>query len=303
MKKSLLLLMLFLMSGSFAHATDWIPVDTDDSNFYLYVDTDSIKNVNPQEYLYAIKFQSGENAEKVAYLKSNIKTNYMGVIKSEVFDESSYHPKSTFANVHVYMKPVDNESFLSLAHNYVSKLYSPESESANVNQTESKKDAFTPDSSVEEKQVEKVNAQEDRPEIRGLDNVGDDKKIETNNDNIKEETVNAAKVTPKEVQVLSGANDLKEYVAEISSKLNRNWQPPKSGRNSQAIIILTIGKDGSLQKYDIAKSSGDESTDRSIISAAEKSVPYAKFSNMKKGTENIKLQFVFEYKKFKKSVM
>lgn len=302
MKKSLLLLMFLLMSGSYASAMDWIPVDTYDSNFYLYVDTDSIKNVSPQEYLYAIKYQLGENVERVAYLKSNLKTNYIGVIRSENFDENNYHPKSIFANAHVYMKPVDNESFLSLAHNYLSKLYLQENENSNINSNDTQKDAFTPDNSVDEKQVEKLN--EAKPEIRGIDNSSSDKNIESNNDTINNnKTVNVKKINPQEVQVLSQATDLKDYVSEISSKLDKNWQPPKSGQNSQAIVILTIGKDGSLQKYDIAKSSGDDATDRSIISAAEKSVPYAKFSEIKKGMDNVKLQFVFEYKKFKKSVM
>ena len=199
MKKSLLLLIFLLMSGSIVNAMDWIPVDTNDSNFYLYVDTDSIKNVNPHEYLYAIKYQLGENIEKVAYLKSNIETNYMGVIRSEIFDVSNYHPKSTFANVHVYMKPVDNESFLALAHNYVSKLYSQENENPNINPADTQKDAFTPDNSVEEKQVEKISAPESKPEIRGIDNSISDKNIESKNDTVNNETVNVEKINPQEV--------------------------------------------------------------------------------------------------------
>ena len=51
MKKNLLLLMFFLMSGSIVNAMDWVPVDTNVSNFYLYVDADSIKNISPNEYL------------------------------------------------------------------------------------------------------------------------------------------------------------------------------------------------------------------------------------------------------------
>ena len=302
MKKNFLLLMILLMCGSFASAMDWVPVDTYDSNFYLYVDTDSIKNVNPNEYLYAIKYQSGENIEKVAYLKSNIEKNYMGVIKSEVFDENNYHPKSVFANVHIYMKPIDNESFLSLAHNYVSKLYTQKKETTD-NEIETK-DAFSPTNPQNELN-DKVQSVEpsSKPEIRGLNSDGGNFKEETQESVKESKNLTSEKVQPQVSQGLSGAKDLNDYVSEISSKLYKNWQPPKSGQNSQAIIILTIGKEGSLQKYDIAKSSGDDATDRSIIGAAEKSVPYAKFSGMKNDADNIKLQFVFEYKKFKKSVM
>ena len=82
--------------------------------------------------------------EKVVYLKSNIQTNYMCIIKSEIFDEDNYHPKAVFANVHVYMKPLSNDSFLSLAHNNVSKLYMPKNENVDLNPINETKDAFTP---------------------------------------------------------------------------------------------------------------------------------------------------------------
>ncbi len=306
MKKRFLLLMFLLLAGISVNAEDWTPVDTNYSNFYLYVDKDSIKNVSPQEYLYAIKFQSGDQIEKVAYLKSNIKTNYLGIIRSEIYNKDNYHPKSYFANAHVFMKPIDNDSFLVYSHNYISKLYTEEKTEKSEAAVEVKTDAFSPDNASnddvsEVKQNEEPNS---KPEIRGLDNnVDNGKKVEPTK-------INETKPQPQQLQqplqknqTLSTATDLKEYVAEISTQLNENWQPPKSGQNTQTIIILTIGKDGSLQKFDIAKSSGDEATDRSVISVAKKCVPYAKFSGIKKGADNIKLQFVFEYKKFKKSVM
>lgn len=305
MKKSLLLLIFLLMSGSIVKAVDWIPVDTNDSTFYLYVDTDSIKNVSPQEFLYAIKFQKGESYEKVAYLKSNIKTNYVGIIKSEIFDEDNYRPKSVFSNVHVYMKPVESDSFLTLAHNYVSELYTQEKENNNIsnNSSEVKQDAFTPENVEAETPVVQKNETASKPKIRGINSNTEEKKAEIQKTAVKDTNEVQNKIQPQNSQIVSNAKDLNEYVLEISSKLEKNWQPPKSGQNTQAVIILTIGKDGSLQKYDIAKSSGDNATDRSIISAAEKCVPYAKFSEIKKDADNVKLQFVFEYKRFKKSVI
>ena len=166
------------------------------------------------------------------------------------------------------------------------------------------KDAFTPpDNSEDVKEQNKDSETFSKPDIRGVSDKNIDNEKEKLNQEIKVEKVDSTKIKQQETQVSSQAASLKDYVAEVSIKLNENWQPPKSGQNTQTIVILTIGEDGSLQKYDIAKSSGDEATDRSIISAAEKSVPYAKFSGIKKGVNNIKLQFVFEYKKFKKSVM
>lgn len=302
MKKKFLLLMLLLLSGISVNAEDWIPVDTNFSSFYLYLDKDSIKNVSPQEYLYAIKFQSGNKAEKVAYLKSNIQTNYLGVVKSEIYDKDNYRPKTYFANAHVFMKPIDNDSFLALAHNYVSKLYNEEKTENHDTSVNVKKDAFTPDNKPNENiPVAKQEKQEDvKPQIRGIENRTQEAEKPNPVEEIKESN---PQKTVQISQISSNAKDLSGYVEEISAELEGNWQPPKSGQNTQTIMILTIGKDGSLQKYDIAKSSGDEATDRSIISAAEKSVPYANFSGIKSGADNIKLQFVFEYKKFKKSVI
>lgn len=302
MKKKFLLLILLLLFGISVKAEDWVPVDTNLSNFYLYVDKDSIKNVNPQEYLYAIKFQSGNKAENVAYLKSNIKTNYLGIIKSEIYNKDNYLPKTYFANAHVFMKPMDNDSFLALAHNYVSKLYNEENTEKPDVTIDVKKDAFTPDNKSNENiPVAKQEKQEDgKPQIRGIENTTQEAEKSNSVEEIKESN---SQKTVQISQISSSAKDLSGYVEEISIKLDKNWQPPKSGQNTQAIVILTIGKDGSLQKYDIAKPSGDEATDRSIISAAEKSVPYANFSGIKSGADNIKLQFVFEYKKFKKSVI
>ena len=286
MKKLFLLLIFLSATVLSAKAVDWVPVDTDLSTFYLYIDMDTVKNINPNEYLYAIKFQSKQNPEKVVFIKSNLKNNYIGVIKAEEFDENNYYPKAVFTNAHVFMKPVESDSFLSYAHNYLVSLYSDNKKENNSDNV--LKDAFVPEADKNNKMVEVQKSEVAK---------SDDNSVKLQKHNI------IAKKTLLKTQSVSAASNLEDYVSEISCLLNDNWQPPKSGQNTQTIVILTIGNDGSLQKYDIAKSSGDEATDRSIISAAEKSVPYAKFSGIKKDADNIKLQFVFEYKKFKKSVI
>ena len=97
-------------------------------------------------------------------------------------------------------------------------------------------------------------------------------------------------------------NDLRKYAQETAMTLEDNWNPPSSGRNTQAVIIVTIGVDGSLQNYKFEKSSGDEGTDRSIISAVEKSVPYMSFPRQASCNNPINLKFAFDYNLFKKSV-
>lgn len=93
-----------------------------------------------------------------------------------------------------------------------------------------------------------------------------------------------------------------EYVKVMSERFNKNWNPPKSGRNTQTIIIVSTTQDGSLMGYEIAQSSGDELTDRSVISAVETSVPFCSFPKNSKRSDNINVQFVFDYQKYKKSV-
>ena len=67
---------------------------------------------------------------------------------------------------------------------------------------------------------------------------------------VKEDNVKkvAYVVQPSAQQKDYNAKNLKEYVSQLSCELNENWNPPKSGKNSQAIIIITIGKDGGFCK-------------------------------------------------------
>ena len=86
---------------------------------------------------------------------------------------------------------------------------------------------------------------------------------------------------------------MKDFVSTVGESLNSNWQPPVSGKNTQAIVIISIGGDGSLSEYRFAKSSGDEMTDRSIVSAIKQTVPFPKMQNMNVNEKNYNFQFVF----------
>ena len=100
-----------------------------------------------------------------------------------------------------------------------------------------------------------------------------------------------------------GANTVEDYAACVSQDLYKLWIPPKSGRHTQSIIIVQVAPDGSLLNYRFAKKSGDEITDRSVMSAVEQNVLYPKFPTSENSADYLTLQFVFEYKLFKKSVM
>lgn len=254
MKKIFLLSAVLLISAIQADAVNWQPVTTNIPNLNLYIDNDSIKQINSQEYLYAIKYQLGTKPEQVAYLKSNSTDDYIGIINAGDYDEDNYKPQAVFANPHVFMKPVNKDSFLSYAHNYA----------VGASNTAISSDFAKP---------------------------------------ILRETEIPVSYTQKNSQKISSAQNLKEYVSETAQNLYENWNPPKTGQNTQAIIILTIGSDGSLQNYKFAKQSGNIMTDRSIVSAVEQCVPYAKFPKSVKSTGSMNIQFVFDYKMFKKSVI
>lgn len=267
MKKIILSLMvLALMSCGYCSAIDWQSIDTDSANLNLYIDKDSIKNINPGEYLYAIKYRVGYKPEQVAYIKSNFNNDNIGVIKANMFDENEYRPQAVFANPRVFMKPVSQESFLIYAHRWVSNSIPKPVE-----------------------QVEQVQVKND------TSNLSKEKIAE-------KETSSKAAVSVE--KAIKNVTSVKEFVAISGKRIKANWCPPKSGRNTSAILIVEIGADGSLQNYRFAKSSGDKLTDRSIMSAVELSAPYKEVSNILKPNEkNIDVQFVFEYKYFRKSVI
>lgn len=243
--RKLLLSIAFLMTILPASAVNWEMIDTDIPNLDLYIDTDSIIYANNSEYYYAIKYKEGDKPEKYAYLKSNSETNRIGVIQTGETAVDTYKPQVVFNNPHVFMKPVNANSFLSYAHEYSTT-----------------------------KQNEGI-ASDVAPALR--------------DDALK----------PVAYRM---ANDLKQYAQDTALTLDSNWNPPSSGKNTQSVIIVTIGIDGSLQNYKFEQSSNDEGTDRSIISAVEKSVPYMSFPRQANCDKPINLKFGFEYGMFKKSV-
>lgn len=239
------ILLLFALLMSPAYAVNWEMIETDIPDLSLYVDTDSLMYINNDECYYAIRYKEGEKPEKFAYLKSNSETNYVGVIRTGEYGLDSYKPQVVFRNVHVFMKPIKENSFLSYAHEY----------------TTTRQD------------VESIAQQTPALKDHNLKNVS-----------------------------YTLANNLKNYTIQTAHTLLQNWNPPKSGRNTQATIVLTIGVDGSLQNYKFIKSSGDEATDRSIINAVEQAVPFVQFPRSASNTEPANFQFTFDYKWFTKSV-
>ncbi len=257
MKKIFLVLLTFIMSAISAHAANWQPIDTNIPNFTLYMDKDSVKWLNGNDCVYAIKYRSGNEPLKIAYIKSSLFDNYIGIIQAGTYEEENYRPTAVLSDPHVFMKPLKEESFLVYAHRYAMGM---------SRQTETL--AFGDGAEEKEVNIKSISYKAKTPVLQS-------------------ETV---------------PENLKDYVEQVSAELNKNWNPPKSARNTQAIVIINMGADGSLNNYKFAKSSGDDLNDRSVISAIEQTVPFPKFPVNGKNQKSFNFQFVFDYGKIFKSV-
>lgn len=262
--KRLFLLLSVLMVGSLcANAVDWQPVETNLIDFNMYIDNDSVQYINSNEFLYAIRYQVAGKPERVAYMKSNSLKNYIGVIRADDYDPENYKPEIYFHNPRVFMKPLDESSFLSFAHN---KLIT------NNDNTIANNDVLKQDS------VKDVM----------LNYIFHPKSI--------------FDVSYRKSQEKFAAENMHDYVSAMAVRLNKNWQPPSSKESRHAIVVLSIGRDGSLVEHKFAKSTGDDLTDRSIISAIERTIPFEKFPAYAKNSENLKFQFMFDNGFLRKSV-
>ncbi len=272
MKKFIVLSALFLSSVC-SQAADWQWMNSNFQGFDLYLDRDSVKYVNGSDILYAIRYGYAGKPQKVAYLKTDASKNYIGVIASEEYSEKTYRPKTILANPHVFMKPVKTDSFLFVPHRYLI--------------------------TVRDKKIQQ--AYDDVKSIavnQSQEQVTSRVEIRDKNENIIPASY---KTTPEQKDI--GVTTIKEYISALRTELENNWKPPKSGKETQAVIIIAIGSDGSLRNYKFAQSSGDADTDRSVLTAVEKTVPFPKFPNLGKPVNYLNFQFIFDYGKVKKSVL
>lgn len=467
MKKFLVLSALFLGSLC-AYSADWQWIETDIRGFNLYLDRDSIK-YSGDNILYAIRYGYSGKQQKVAYIKTDATKNYIGVITSADYSPETYRPKTILLNPHVFMKPVNPDSFLFPPHRYlitvrddkirqayedvrrnetfvsfqeekpVVKSQKPQKpQKSQVKEKEDNifvatwKSAFVKEDSEElnaaqkRKLEEKRIALEQREANKKLKSI-EKQKIKENSLTLKERIIlkklsmeekhQAAKEartarkqqntvsnqpTFKERMILQkqkmvqryqeakerrmiqsrideeerqiaikereaifertaaqeqriaqqreearekrlarkaqvmhkrqiikeekaaykkqsepqvseqketmeqkdlGITSIKDYISALRTELCSNWKPPRSGRETQAVVVIAIGSDGSLKNYKFVQSSGDADTDRSVLKALENTVPYPKFPDMGQPVSYLNFQFIFDYGKIKKTVL
>lgn len=261
MKKNIILLLVMLLSAVSANAENWQPISTSFPDTKLYIDLDSVKYPQEDECLYALKYQVAGNPEKIAYIKSNLKTNYLGIIRVVDSDTVQYRPVAELNEPHVFMKQIPENSFLNDVQRYASAL---------GNGYALASDEFT------------AEYRGQKPLLR------DDLVIAYNEQN--------PYYTNASVQ---------SYLVRTCKQLEANWQPPATTHATRNILYVTIGRDGSLLDYKMIEGSGDDTTDRSVISAAERTVPYAKLPNIGDNKEvySMDFKFVFEHDMVRKSVV
>lgn len=261
MKKLFLLSTIMILSTVNVNAMNWQQIDTKVPNIDVFVDLDTVKNLDNYRFQYAIKYQALGQSEKIAYIIADTKNNKLGVIQAGDYDIDKYRPNAVFDNPQVFMKPIKDDSFLYYANDYAAMLATDK--------------IFAGD-------TKNVNAV-------ARNRAGNDLLVSyTSSIDAK----NA--MTPLE---------LEKYYQKTCPLLKENWNPPASGNGTKTVVIATIGTDGSLVKHKIIESSGNDTNDRSVIAALEKTVLFPQYATAVDNVNALNFQFIFVNDVFKKSVV
>lgn len=69
-------------------------------------------------------------------------------------------------------------------------------------------------------------------------------------------------------------------ISQMKKSIISNWILSNEGRNKNAIVLISIGDKGSLNSYNIIKSTGSDTADRAILSAIELAAPFYNVENI-----------------------
>ena len=261
MKKLFLLSIIMLLSTVNANAMNWQQIDTNVSNIDVYIDLDTIKNIDNYKYQYAIKYQAIGQSEKIAYIIVDTKNNKLGVIQAGDYDIDKYRPNAVFDNPKVFMKSIKDDSFLYYANDYAVMLA-----------------------------TNKIYA-------------GDTKNIDAVARNKAENNLLVSYISSIDAKDAMTPLALETYYQKTCPLLKENWNPPSSAYGTRTVVIATIGTDGSLVKHKIIESSGNDTNDRSVIAALEKTVLFPQYATTVNNVNALNFQFIFVNDVFKKSVV
>lgn len=104
-------LFIFIALAQSAQAADWLRLNLKNSSKFVFLDHDSIYRSGSDLY-YVVRFKNSEGIEKAVYVKSNAEAGKIGIIKTKDFKDSEYKTPKSWAGVKVFMKKVDESSFI-----------------------------------------------------------------------------------------------------------------------------------------------------------------------------------------------
>ncbi|MBO6087051.1 TonB C-terminal domain-containing protein [bacterium] len=268
MKKIILLSTAILLSVLNAYGADWQPLDIKTKNVSACFDADSVKILNANEYYYTVRYQALGQSEKIAYIKANSKTNYIGIIQAGEYDPDTYRPNAVFDNPHTFMKPVREDSFLYEINNAVATIAG---------------DKYIAENSNYDKELQLV--------------------LRNNSKSGLKNDLPVSYIRTKDAKDVMTPAALETFLFQTSNLLKKNWHAPATGSGTKTVVVATIGVDGSLLNYKIVDSSNNDTNDRSVAAALEKTVTYPEFDATGISADALNFQFIFVNGFFKKSVI
>lgn len=106
-----------------------------------------------------------------------------------------------------------------------------------------------------------------------------------------------SKQLDKQQQENISAINFEPYMHELQNRIKLNWKPPVVKNSERISVLMTILKDGKLEKCKIFQSSGDEQVDKAALDAVKTAAPFKPLPQEYKG-KSIDIQFFFDVKTY-----
>lgn len=281
MKKNILLALVLLLTCGYASAEDWQEIDSRPHNVRVYVDMDSIRTGrNDHELLYAARYTVPGETEKLIYLRTDTKTNQLGIIDVDEVANTEYRPIRKLTNPRAFMKDIDESFFLKPLHDYISALSMNEDFIKNSNGVYWLYKAKQNGSGSNYVNVNYKGSYTSTPSERLNIEITD------NPTAIKDEFITYSNTDNAPNEAISN------YLSLTCKQINANWMPPVTSVDRRTIVNVSINNKGQLEYYDMVESSGDTKTDDSVLQALKSAQPYTKLPA--NNVHSMLFRFVFE---------
>ncbi len=106
----------------------------------------------------------------------------------------------------------------------------------------------------------------------------------------KERFLNAYK---KEVEAEKKAQTA-AYMKKLEAKIKKNWNPPKSDKNTRIVAQFKVYRDGRVSDVKIKQGADNEDANYAALNAINASVPFDPFTSLLKAS-SVDIEFTFDY--------